>query len=280
MNASPFLWVAITLHIHILLLPKVCRKDSGLLPWYSRLQVFDFFWFSIPELINHQQREYHKFIWWFPEVWIPHGTPTSSIFIGCSIINHPFWGIPIFGNLHMNSQGLSYLRFGFDPHRCKDLAKKIFQSHGVRPSWWLKRTSPWDQENARSPFPGRGPRVDVEGPMVDVEGPLQPGPMVDYYLYNFAFSVCNASLPPKTGCDRHVDKREDFSPFFGGLLDLWAFFCGGRVSTNWHPIHPHFSTFPGPAGSFHRPGAWPGPDLRHRMEMRWPLDILLNRGSL
>jgi len=28
-------------------------------------------------------------------------TPKSSIFIGFSIINHPFWGIPIFGNTHI-----------------------------------------------------------------------------------------------------------------------------------------------------------------------------------
>ena len=30
------------------------------------------------------------------------GTPKSSILVGCSIINHPFWGTPIFGNIHMN----------------------------------------------------------------------------------------------------------------------------------------------------------------------------------
>ena len=29
------------------------------------------------------------------------GTPKSSILIGFSIINHPFWGTPIFGNTHM-----------------------------------------------------------------------------------------------------------------------------------------------------------------------------------
>ena len=29
------------------------------------------------------------------------GTPTSSILIGFSFINHPFWGIPIFGNAHV-----------------------------------------------------------------------------------------------------------------------------------------------------------------------------------
>ena len=29
------------------------------------------------------------------------GTPKSSILIGYSIINHPFWGTPIFGNTHI-----------------------------------------------------------------------------------------------------------------------------------------------------------------------------------
>ena len=29
------------------------------------------------------------------------GTPKSSILIGFSIINHPFWGIPIFRNTHL-----------------------------------------------------------------------------------------------------------------------------------------------------------------------------------
>ena len=29
------------------------------------------------------------------------GTPKSSILIGFSIINHPFWGTPSFGNIHV-----------------------------------------------------------------------------------------------------------------------------------------------------------------------------------
>ena len=29
------------------------------------------------------------------------GTPKSSILIGVSIVNHPFWGTPIFGNSHI-----------------------------------------------------------------------------------------------------------------------------------------------------------------------------------
>ena len=29
------------------------------------------------------------------------GTPKTSISIGFAIINHPFWGTPIFGNIHI-----------------------------------------------------------------------------------------------------------------------------------------------------------------------------------
>ena len=45
-----------------------------------------------------------------PALWYSHdmgvsknsGTPKSSILIGCSITNHPFWGTTIFGNTHIN----------------------------------------------------------------------------------------------------------------------------------------------------------------------------------
>ena len=37
-------------------------------------------------------------MWVFPTI---RGTPKSSILIGFSIINHPFWGTPIFGNTHV-----------------------------------------------------------------------------------------------------------------------------------------------------------------------------------
>ena len=37
------------------------------------------------------------------------GTPKSSILIGLSIINHPFWGTPIFGNTHMIRKLLSLM---------------------------------------------------------------------------------------------------------------------------------------------------------------------------
>jgi len=38
------------------------------------------------------------------------GTPKSSILIRFSIINHPFWSTPIFGNTHItvNNQGFEH----------------------------------------------------------------------------------------------------------------------------------------------------------------------------
>ena len=38
---------------------------------------------------------------WYMDVSENSGTPKSSILIGFSIINHPFWGTPIFGNTHI-----------------------------------------------------------------------------------------------------------------------------------------------------------------------------------
>ena len=34
------------------------------------------------------------------------GPPKSSILVGFSIINHPFWGNPIFGNIHIYNNSL------------------------------------------------------------------------------------------------------------------------------------------------------------------------------
>ena len=41
-------------------------------------------------------------MWMFPKNWC---TPKSSILIGFSIINHPFWGTTIFGNAHAQAVG-------------------------------------------------------------------------------------------------------------------------------------------------------------------------------
>ena len=41
------------------------------------------------------------YIYIYMGVSLNSGTPKSSISIGFSIINHPFWGTPFFGNPHM-----------------------------------------------------------------------------------------------------------------------------------------------------------------------------------
>ena len=38
------------------------------------------------------------------------GTPKPSILIGFSIINHPFWDTPIFGNIHIGFGGMFFFR--------------------------------------------------------------------------------------------------------------------------------------------------------------------------
>ena len=47
------------------------------------------------------------------------GTPKSSILIGISIINHPFWDTPIFGHTHMESQqvlSVAHVRLAIKTH--------------------------------------------------------------------------------------------------------------------------------------------------------------------
>ena len=66
------------------------------------------------------------------------GTPKSSILIGFSIINHPFWGFPpIFGNTHIvklqrpetrpiffpEGDICSFLEGKWDPLKFRELAK-------------------------------------------------------------------------------------------------------------------------------------------------------------
>ena len=54
-----------------------------------------------------------------------NGTPKSSILIGFSIINHPFWSTLSFGNIHIYIYNVTHLKFStFSPWRpkfCLDL---------------------------------------------------------------------------------------------------------------------------------------------------------------
>ena len=46
-----------------------------------------------------------------------HDTPKSSIWMGFSVINHPFWATPIFGNTHMMIK-FNFLPFYLITHHC------------------------------------------------------------------------------------------------------------------------------------------------------------------
>ena len=55
-------------------------------------------------------------IWMFPKIVVPPNQSKSSILIGLSIINHPFWGTPIFENTHLTGL-LVQIFFYAKPHR-------------------------------------------------------------------------------------------------------------------------------------------------------------------
>ena len=56
------------------------------------------------------------------------GTPKSSILIGFSLINHPFWGTPIFGNTHILQL------FHFSPNQLPSrVILKASILHGISP---------------------------------------------------------------------------------------------------------------------------------------------------
>ena len=55
------------------------------------------------------------------------GTPKSSNLIGISIINHPFWGTPVFGNTHMLD--MSLLLFPFNVEGTPSSHKNTMMQH-------------------------------------------------------------------------------------------------------------------------------------------------------
>ena len=72
------------------------------------------------------------YIWMFPKIVVP---PNHPILIGFSIINHPFWGTPILGNIHIWLYlGGGFHHFFFSPRtlgRSSNLTN-IF-SNGLKP---------------------------------------------------------------------------------------------------------------------------------------------------
>ena len=84
------------------------------------------------------------------------GTPKSSILIGFSIINHPCWGTPIFGNIHL------YIRpfiegFYISPHSTKldpepiIVGKALCWLPGSSSLGWLNGRAFWDATTEPQP---------------------------------------------------------------------------------------------------------------------------------
>ena len=72
------------------------------------------------------------------------GTSKSSILIGVSIINHPLWGIPIYGNLHETE--FCCKSDSFIAYQCGLIAHK----HPCEPFFWSKwgvSVSEWARRN-------------------------------------------------------------------------------------------------------------------------------------
>ncbi len=84
-----------------------------------------------------------------------NGTPKSSILIGCSIINHPFWGTPIFGNTYISLSSTT---------RCIPRGPPAILQHGHKHLPLLSRCA------------GRNANVDVEGPCDKKPQPRGPTP--------------------------------------------------------------------------------------------------------
>ena len=57
-----------------------------------------------------------------------NGTPKSSILTGFSLINHPFWGTPIFGNTHISSTEILDLRVSVAFFVSSDLTNPLRRS--------------------------------------------------------------------------------------------------------------------------------------------------------
>ena len=77
-----------------------------------------------------------RLTWMFPKIGV--FPPNHPILIGFSIINHPFWGIPIFGNTHMETENFHPWKFGqtSEPKHHKLMMLKVFSI----PNWFCPQT--------------------------------------------------------------------------------------------------------------------------------------------
>jgi len=70
-------------------------------------------------------------------------TPKSSILIGFSIINHPIWGTPIFGNTHIGTKWLFPKNGGFPQLAHGFSVLKMIMTWGVKWGYHHLRKHPY-----------------------------------------------------------------------------------------------------------------------------------------
>ena len=87
-------------------------STSGLGRGGSHLKLHEYFWISKVKLYMGVSKN--------------RGTPKSSILIRLSIINHPFWGTPIFGNTHIWKEILFPMSVIFAVSICSNCGECIY----------------------------------------------------------------------------------------------------------------------------------------------------------
>ncbi len=93
-------WICVSSHSFLLVYHICAQKKGGGLKTPNL--IFDFM--AFPMILYRDLVKTQRFvmvwvwlIWVFPKIRVP---PQTWILIGFSIINHPFWGTPIFGKTH------------------------------------------------------------------------------------------------------------------------------------------------------------------------------------
>ena len=100
-----------------------CKEISGYWSWCI----------EYPPAISfcHSLLGFPVFTWMFPNM---RGTPKSSILIGMSIINHPFWGTTIVGNPHILFGIASINRISWCKWCCQSRSQLVNVVNGCRRS--------------------------------------------------------------------------------------------------------------------------------------------------
>ena len=136
-------------------------------PWNPPFHMANFntLWFpdiGIPPVLIHfnSMFPYNGWVNFIVYLWISWngGTPKSSILVGFSLINHPFGGTPIDGNLH-----ISFPHWSSAPRRPGPLPGQVVRARRGFAARLHHHRAPWRSHRAtRGPYDVRQGQVFVE----------------------------------------------------------------------------------------------------------------------